>query len=49
MLSLAETEQKIYDHYQWFAKEAPGIEVQEAGVLAQWWAIADRYYEQERA
>jgi len=48
MLSLEDVEQKIYSHYRWFAAESPGTQVQEAGILAQWWSIADRYYGQEQ-
>lgn len=47
MKSLEEIETAIYDHYQWFAREAPGVVVQEEGHLAQLWAVADTYYAKE--
>lgn len=45
MLTLEDAEQKIYDHYQWFAREAPGVPVQEQGILARWWAVVDAHNE----
>lgn len=47
MITLDEAEQAIKRHYEFFAKEAPGVVVQEAGELASLWAIADYYYAQE--
>lgn len=40
-MGLAEVEEEIYHTYQWFAKEAPGVVVQEEGRLAQLWSAFD--------
>lgn len=47
MRSLEETENEIAGVYRWFAREAPGVRVQEEGHLAQLWAVADAYYDKE--
>lgn len=41
-MAIEDVEAEIYNHYQWFAKEAPGVVVQEEGRLAQLWAAFDR-------
>lgn len=46
--TLESAHQAIYDHYQWFAREAPGVYVQEVGHLAQLWSIVDYLEEVER-
>lgn len=49
MMTIEEVENDIYTHYQWFAKNAPGVVVREEGRLAQLWAAFDRLvrYEEE--
>lgn len=42
-LSLEEAEQEIYDTYQFFAREAPGVTPQEVGRLGELWRIVDDY------
>lgn len=49
MIELSEVERRIYNTYQWFAKESPLTVVQETGQLAQLWAIADRAYSEEES
>lgn len=44
MRDLHSVETEISGIYKWFAKEAPGVTVQEEGHLAQLWALADAYY-----
>lgn len=43
-MTLDEVELRIFEHYQFFAKEAPGVKVQEVGDLAALWALADSMY-----
>lgn len=43
-LTLEEVEQAIYEHYQFFAREAPGVWPREEGHLANLWAVADEMY-----
>ena len=40
-LTRAEAEQELYNIYQWYAREAPGVQVQEVGHVADLWAIVD--------
>lgn len=40
-MKLEEVEQAIYNHYQHFHREAPGVQVQEDGRLAQLWRAFD--------
>ena len=47
-LTLAEVEQAIYEHYQFFAREAPGVVVQEVGHLANLWAMFDEMIAEEQ-
>lgn len=49
MMDLDAVEREIYDQYQWFAREAPGVRVQESGHLADLWAVADAYYALEQS
>lgn len=44
-LDLTTAENEIYQTYQWFAKEAPGVTAREEGRLAQLWAYVDRHLE----
>jgi len=46
-MDLAQVEKEIYDTYQWFAREAPGVVVQEQGHLARLWSVADALYAEE--
>ena len=46
MNTLADIENEIAAIYRWFAKQAPGVVVQEAGTLADLWAIFDAEVEQ---
>lgn len=41
MPKLKDVEQAIFDHYQWFHREHPGIHPQEAGKLGQLWEAFD--------
>lgn len=41
-MTLESAEGEIYDIYQWMAREAPGIVVQEQGRLRELWAFVDR-------
>lgn len=47
MKTLEQVEQEIYETYQWFAHEAPGVTVREEGHLGRLWAVADAYYAKE--
>lgn len=42
-LSLEEAEQEIYNTYQFFAREAPGVTPREVGTLGALWRIVDDY------
>lgn len=46
-LTLEEVEQAIYAHYQFFAREAPGVVVQETGHLANLWSVFDDMIREE--
>lgn len=41
MMTLDEVETEIYNYYQWFAKNAPGVTAVETGELGSLWAIFD--------
>lgn len=45
MNNITEIENEISAIYKWYAKEAPGVTVQEVGRLANLWALADWHYE----
>ena len=40
-MTLSEIETRIYNYYQWFHANAPGVQVQEEGTLARLWAAFD--------
>lgn len=40
-MTLEEVEQRIYDFYQWYAREAPGVKPKEHGLLGILWSKFD--------
>lgn len=44
ILTLVETEQAIYNKYQWWHQNSPGVHPREHGVLADLWRRADYLY-----
>lgn len=44
-LTLDEIEFRIYETYQYFAREAPGVTAQEEGDLGLLWSLFDREME----
>ena len=47
-LTLEDVEQAIYEYYQFFAREAPGVVVQEVGHLANLWSVWEDLVREER-
>lgn len=47
MNNITEIETEISAIYRWYAKEAPGVIVQEVGHLANLWALAARLSPEE--
>lgn len=47
-MTLEQVEQAIYDKYQWWFREAPGVHPREVGTLAQLWYRADYLYAGEK-
>lgn len=47
-MNLETVSEEIKTTYEWFATEAPGVQVQETGQLAQLWALHD-YFIREQA
>lgn len=46
-MTLEQVEQSIYETYQWFAREAPGVTPVETGTLGDLWALFDALIWQE--
>lgn len=46
-MNIVEVEREIAAVYRWFAERAPGVRVQEAGRLADLWALFDRLVAEE--
>ena len=47
-MTLSDIETRIYNYYQWFHANAPGVQVQEEGTLARLWALQDQQVEDLR-
>ena len=47
-LSLDDVHGRLKEIYTWFAREAPGVQVQETGEVEALWALADIMHEEER-
>jgi len=46
-MTLQEVEQAIYDTYQWWHREKPGVHPREVGTLADLWRRVDYLYSKE--
>lgn len=46
-LTIDDVEQAIRDHYMWFHQNAPGVQVQETGHLANLWSVWEDLYREE--